>query len=108
MNAEDHGDFCRWDGADLLLQLRVIPRARETGFAGIRHGRLLVRLQAPPVEGKANAALEKWLARLCGVTRAAVTIESGGHGRDKCVRVARPGTLPPLPELARPPAADGD
>lgn len=92
----DAGDWCRWDGADLLLDVRVIPRAKQTGIAGIRDGRLLIRLQAPPLEGRANAALEQWLARLCGVSRGAVTVESGARSRDKRVRVARPGTLPPL------------
>lgn len=93
----DAGDWCRWEGADLLLDVRVIPRAKQTGIAGIRDGRLLIRLQAPPLEGKANAALEQWLARLCGVSRGAVTVEGGARSRDKRVRVARPGTLPPLP-----------
>lgn len=92
-----HDDWCRWDGADLLLEVRVVPRAQRTGIAGIRNGRLLVRLQAPPLEGRANAELERCLARLCGVGRGAVTVESGARGRDKRVRVARPGTLPALP-----------
>lgn len=91
------GDFCRWDGADLLLEIRVIPRARETKLAGVRARRLLVRLQAPPSDGKANAELERHLARLCGVRRGAVAIESGETGRDKRVRITRPGTLPVLP-----------
>ena len=87
-------DFCRWDGADLLLDVRVIPNADRSRVAGVRAGRLLVRLQAPPIEGKANAALERLLARACGVKRRAVRIEQGASGRDKTVRVERPGTLP--------------
>lgn len=90
----DPVDWCRWDGADLVLEVRVIPRAKETALAGIRRGRLLVRLRAPPVEGKANAALERWFARLCGVGRGAVTVEAGERGRDKRIRISRPGTLP--------------
>ncbi len=95
--SEPAGDFCRWDGADLLLEIRVIPRARETKLAGVRAGRLLIRLQAPPSEGKANTELGRFLAHLCGVRRGAVTLESGAHGRDKRVRITRPGTLPVLP-----------
>ncbi|MDZ7828426.1 MAG: DUF167 family protein [Halofilum sp. (in: g-proteobacteria)] len=87
-------DFCRWDGADLILEIRVIPNAKRTGLAGVRGGRLLVRLQAPPVDGKANAALERLLAKLCGVSRGAVRIERGESARDKSVRIERPGTLP--------------
>lgn len=92
------GDFCRWDGADLLLEIRVIPRARETMLAGVRAGRLLIRLQAPPSDGKANTELERFLAHLCGVRRSAVTIESGASSRDKRIRITRPGTLPTLPD----------
>ena len=88
------GDWCRWDGADLLLELRVIPRAQTTAVAGIRHGRLLVRLQAPPAGGKANAALERLFARLCSVSRGAVSIEAGERARDKRIRITCPGTLP--------------
>lgn len=95
--SEPADDFCRWDGADLLLEIRVIPRARETKLAGVRAGRLLIRLQAPPADGKANAELERYLARLCGVRRSAVTLESGETGRDKRVRITGPGTLPVLP-----------
>jgi len=87
-------DFCRWDGADLIVEIRVIPNAQRTVLAGIRGGRLLVRLQAPPVEGKANAALERLLATACGVKRRAVRIEQGESSRDKTVRIERPGTLP--------------
>lgn len=95
MNA-DSGDFCRWDGADLLIEVRVMPNADRDRLAGIRAGRLLVRLQAPPAGGRANAALEALLAKVCGVRRRAVHIERGETARDKTVRVERPGTLPPL------------
>lgn len=94
------GDWCRWDGADLLLEVRVIPRAKRTGIAGLRAGRLLLRVEPPPEDGRANAAVERCLARLCGVGAGAVTVERGAHGRDKRVRVTRPGTLPALPDTA--------
>lgn len=94
MSAGVTGDWCRWDGADLLLELRVIPRAKATAIGGIRQGRLLLRLQAPPVDGKANAAIEQWCAGQFGVGRGAVTIEAGSRGRDKRVRIERPGEMP--------------
>lgn len=93
----------RWDGADLVLELRVQPRAARSELAGQRAGRLLVRLHAPPVDGRANAALVELLARECGVPRGAVVIEQGRAGRDKRVRVHRPAAVPAL--LAAPPAA---
>ncbi len=94
MSGGSDSDWCRWDGTDLLLELRVIPRAKTTAIAGTRQGRLLLRLQAPPVDGKANAAIERWIADLFGVGRGAVTIEAGARGRDKRVRIERPERLP--------------
>lgn len=94
MNADVSGDWCRWDGEDLLLELRVIPRAKTTAIAGLRQGRLLLRLQAPPVDGKANAVIERWFANLFGVGRGAVTIEAGERARDKRLRIERPVSLP--------------
>lgn len=88
------GEYCARDGADMILLVRVVPRARKTAFAGTRAGRLLVRLQAPPVDGKANAALERFLADAFGVHRSAITIEAGTRGRDKRVRIHRPTGQP--------------
>jgi uncharacterized protein YggU (UPF0235/DUF167 family) len=57
-------------------------------MAGVRDGALVVKLSAPPVEGKANAALTRLLARLLGVPPSSVTIVRGASGRDKLVRVS--------------------
>jgi len=65
----------------------VIPRARREEIAGERDGRLLVRLTAPPVDGAANAALRKLVARRAGVPARAVSIVRGASSRDKVVRV---------------------
>jgi uncharacterized protein (TIGR00251 family) len=81
-------------GTDLLIELRVQPRASRSEFAG-RHGeRLRVRLNAPPVDGRANAALVEFVAAAFGLPRARVTIEHGLAGRDKRLRLQ---DVPPLP-----------
>ena len=71
----------------MLVDVRVIPRAGRSGLAGTRGGALLVRLNAPPVEGAANAELIALLARTFGVARRAVTIVSGERSRQKRVQV---------------------
>lgn len=71
----------------ICIDVRVIPRAGRTGLAGTRDGALLVRLNAPPVEGAANAALIEILSRTLGVPKRAVTIVAGGRSRLKRVQV---------------------
>jgi len=84
---------CRRDGNDLVIEMRVQPRAPRSGFAGLHGGRLRVRLQAPPVDGRANAALIAFIADSFAVPRASVVIEQGHTGRDKRVRIR---DAPPL------------
>ena len=63
---------------DLVLLLHVQPGAKRTEVAGIHGetatGRLRIRLAAPPVDGKANAELVRFLAAAFGVPRRAVTL----------------------------------
>lgn len=91
----------RRDGADLILELRVQPRAATSGFAGRFGDRIRVRLQAPPVDGRANEALVEFLAQALDVPKSSVAIEHGLSGRDKRVRIRGPaGPLPgPLASL---------
>ena len=76
------------DPAGVLLDIRIVPRAGRAGVAGTRRGALLVRVNAPPVEGAANAELVDLLARFLGVPKRAVTIVAGERSRLKRVRVA--------------------
>lgn len=72
----------------VVISVQVIPRAGKSGVAGARGGALLVRLNAPPVDGAANAELVDVIARTLGVPRRAVTIVSGERSRKKRVHVA--------------------
>jgi uncharacterized protein (TIGR00251 family) len=85
----------RRDGDDLVLEVRVQPRAARSEFAGPFGDRLRIRLQAPPVDGRANAALAAFLADAFGVPRARIDIEHGLAGRDKRVRIRDAGPVPP-------------
>src|SRR5262245_5061263 len=60
--------------AGVELDVRVIPRARKTGPGGIREETFVLRLAAPPVEGRANDALIDWFAEALDVPRRAVRI----------------------------------
>ena len=69
------------------LDVRVQARARRDELAGARDGRLLVRVTAPPLDGRANAAVTKLLAKRLGVAPGRVQIVRGESGRDKVVEV---------------------
>jgi hypothetical protein len=72
-----------------LLRVRVQPRAARAAIGDWRaDGTLTVRVTAPPVEGRANAAVGALLAAALGVPASTVRVVHGEHGRDKLVRVA--------------------
>lgn len=73
----------RQTAAGVELDVRVIPRAKETGIAGERDGALLVRVAAPPVDDAANDRLVDYFARLSRRPRSAIRLVSGAHGRRK-------------------------
>ena len=71
-----------------LVALRVQPRASADQVIGERDGAIAIRLKAPPVDGQANAALQRFLARRLGVPAGAVELVRGASGRQKWIRVA--------------------
>lgn len=77
---------------DVLVDVHVVPNAAKTQAVGL-HGEtgqqaLRLRLQAPPVDGKANQALVKWLAGCLGIPQQAVTLARGETSRRKQLRVS--------------------
>lgn len=70
------------------VEVRVIPRAGKSGFAGLRDGALVVKLAAAPVDGAANDELISLIARTLRIPKRDVTIVSGERSRTKRVRVA--------------------
>lgn len=71
-----------------LLAVKVKPGASRNGVEGEAAGRLVVRLQAPPVDGKANAALVEFLADRLGLARSSLTLLKGQSAREKLVHIA--------------------
>ena len=98
----------RWDGADLILQVRAQARAGRDDWVGLAEGWFRVRITAPPVDGQANAHLREFLATLFGVAKSQVALLAGETGRNKRWRIAAPQRLPPeikplaAPERGRP------
>ena len=69
----------------VILNIHATPRASKAGIQGLHGDALKVRLRAPPVDGKANAALIEYLAEVFGVPERSITILSGETGRRKRV-----------------------
>ena len=61
--------------------------AKKSGVVGEHGDALKIRLAAPPVDGKANAALIEFLATRLGVARAQVTLKSGQTSRRKVLEI---------------------
>jgi uncharacterized protein (TIGR00251 family) len=71
----------------VTFPVRVVPRASRTEMVGVTGGALRIRLSAPPVEGAANRALIRFLAKRLGVGRYQLEIIAGAKGRDKIIAV---------------------
>ena len=71
----------------VVIDLSVVPGAKRTELSGVHDGALRVRLAAPPVDGKANDELLRWLAAELAQPRRAVALLRGTSSRRKQVLV---------------------
>ena len=85
----------QWDGPNLMLRLRIQPRASKDEFAGTYGNALKIRLTAPPVDGKANEHLRGFLSEQFGVAKSQIAVLSGDASREKRVRISSPRQFPP-------------
>jgi uncharacterized protein (TIGR00251 family) len=71
-----------------LLQVLVQPQSRRSTVDGLRDGALRIRLAAPAIEGRANAALVAWLADQLGLRQREVVLLQGERTRRKLLRIS--------------------
>lgn len=86
----------RWSGEDLELSVRVAPRAPKDAWVGPDPGgeHYRVRIKAPPVDGKGNVALRRFIADAFGVAPSRVAILGGEHARYKRLHIQCPQKFP--------------
>ena len=71
----------------ITFNVKVIPRAKRDEIIGVESDAIKIRLNAPPVQGRANEALVKFLADVFKIPRAQIEIVRGETSRHKVVRV---------------------
>ena len=69
------------------MRIRLQPRARRDEVVGERAGAIVIRVTAPPVDGKANAALCAFVAKILRIPSSRVEVVRGQTSRDKVVRI---------------------
>ncbi|MDJ0806235.1 MAG: DUF167 family protein [Gammaproteobacteria bacterium] len=90
-----------WEGNDLILRLRIQPNtSRDAFIAPYAEDFYKVAVSSPPVDGKANKKLIKFLSKKFGLPHSRISIESGKSSRSKSLRLKSPTQLPiPCGEL---------
>ncbi len=83
LSPEEIISLCRKTEQGTFLPFHVQPRASATAITGLFGNALKVALNAPPVDGKANAALCAFLAKKCGVSKSSVSVTAGETNRNK-------------------------
>ncbi|OLQ88907.1 YggU family protein [Vibrio ponticus] len=82
------------EGEDLVLRLYIQPKASRDKIVGLHGEEIKIAITAPPVDGKANGHLAKYLAKQFKVAKGLVNIEKGELGRHKQVRIISPNQIP--------------
>lgn len=80
--------------ADLLLALYIQPKASRDQVVGVHGDEIKLAITAPPVDGKANAHIQKLLATLFQVSKSQVSLHKGELSRHKQVLIKAPFVIP--------------
>ena len=86
--------WCAAMDGGVRLAVQIQPNAKKTEVVGVLDDALKIKLQAAPIEGKANDALVRWIAATLSVPRSAVEITHGHTNKRKLVAVRAPGLTP--------------
>lgn len=86
--------FFHWREDDLLLQVRVQPRSSRDEVVGPLGDRLKIRITAPPIDGRANIHLVKYLSGQFKTPVGRISVLSGQSARNKQLLISRPTLIP--------------
>jgi uncharacterized protein (TIGR00251 family) len=85
--SSDHRDVVRESKGKVLLSVRVQPRSRQNAIVGVRDKSLLLKVNAPPVDGAANEAVIALLAKALDLPKSTFSVLQGTKSREKTVKV---------------------
>lgn len=80
-------DIVRESKGKVLLSVRVQPRSRTNAIVGVRDKSLLLKVNAPPVDGAANEAVVALLAKELNLPKSTFSVQQGTKSREKSVKV---------------------
>ncbi|TEA27241.1 DUF167 family protein YggU [Candidatus Schmidhempelia bombi] len=91
----------------LTIQLYIQPKASRDQIVGLHNNEIKVAITAPPIDGRANQHLIKFLAKQFKVAKSLIMVEKGELGRHKQIKIINPTLIPdPLLSLINQEAID--
>ena len=76
-----------WVRPVATIRIHIIPNAKIDTIVGEHGDAIKIKLRAPALEGKANAALSRFLAEKLSIRQGAIALERGERSRDKVIRI---------------------
>lgn len=83
-------DWCSITAQGIRLAVQITPNAKRSEVIGVLDDVLKIRLQAPPIEGKANLALTRFIADTLGLPKSAVVLLHGQTNKRKLLEIHAP------------------
>jgi uncharacterized protein (TIGR00251 family) len=74
--------------ATITLKIHLLPRASRDEICGLHGDALKIKVTAPPVEGKANMALQRFIAKKLNLATSQIEIMAGQRSREKILRIS--------------------
>jgi uncharacterized protein (TIGR00251 family) len=74
--------------ATITLKIHLLPRASRDEICGLHGDALKIKVTAPPVEGKANMALQRFIAKKLNLAASQIEIMAGQRSREKILRIS--------------------
>jgi uncharacterized protein (TIGR00251 family) len=72
----------------IFLKIHLLPRASRDEICGLQGDAIKVKVTAPPIEGKANMALQRFIAKKLHLASSQVEIMAGKRSREKILRIS--------------------